>query len=550
MKKILSRMLNFKTIFALILMVNIGVVWYHLNQKQGFHSDEQWSYAHANSANGAYLDIEIDSFYRVNDNIRQRLFNRWIDGNVLKDYLTVQKADKFSYQHIYHNLEVVEHPPLYFLFLHTISSFFPDVFSKWQAGILNLILFVLIYIALFQLSFLVLNDKRLALCTAAFWGFSEIGIDTVIFLRMYILQTLLMICLVYETLKMIKENAASPKQLFLVFLYSFLGIFTHYNAIFFSFFMAAVACFIFLKRRNYKLMFQYGGVMILSVLMLFLVFPSAYDVLLGSMRGKQVITNLLKSENNSDELISLFYNADIKLSVMLELIFEHFFAFGQTYYKIAVFSLIMCITLKIYLHHKLEDTTEAILSVTIFYVLYLIAMPYMYLFHSRYYMNLMPLIAVLIVLALTEILKGIGLNNKLTTLSIALLVIVNSVCSDFSKSPYAFKWNKAESDISAKIKDNEVFIDDGDRFIPLHSMVYYLANAKRVFITEDICTPKTIESIDKTPQPIVLTYASYIFSGSGKGEKNCLEKIGLNWVTKVCASQHCYNVWEKIRQYE
>ncbi|MBO5284823.1 MAG: hypothetical protein J6B00_02995, partial [Alphaproteobacteria bacterium] len=156
--------------FCLVLLLNLSVVFHIFQAKQAFHSDEQWSYAHANSSKGAYLDAEIDSYYQVNDGIRQRLFNRWIDGQTFNDYLTVQQGERFKYRHIYENLKIVEHPPLYFLLLHTVCSFFPDNFDKWHAGSINIVLFILIYIALFKLSELMLNDSRLAVCCVALWG--------------------------------------------------------------------------------------------------------------------------------------------------------------------------------------------------------------------------------------------------------------------------------------------------------------------------------------------------------------------------------------------
>ena len=192
-KNFLSKIKSNNLLFILLLLINIGVILYHFSNKQGFHSDEQWSYAHANSTIGAYLDKEINSFYIPTEGIKSRLFNKFIDSNIMNTYLTTQSDKKFSYTNIYENLQVVEHPPLYFILLHTISSFYPNSFNKWQAGALNLSIFILIYIMLFKLSKLLLKDEKLALLSVALWGFSEIGIDTIIFLRMYILQTLLSI---------------------------------------------------------------------------------------------------------------------------------------------------------------------------------------------------------------------------------------------------------------------------------------------------------------------------------------------------------------------
>lgn len=547
-KNIFKRLLNIKVLFCFVLLLNLSVVFHILQAKQGFHSDEQWSYAHANSSNGAYLDAEIDSYYRVNDGIRRRLFNRWIDGQTFNDYLTVQPDERFDYRHIYENLKIVEHPPLYFLMLHTVCSFFPDSFDKWHAGQINILLFILIYIALFKLSELMLNDSRLALCCVALWGFSEIGLDTVVFLRMYILQTLFSICLIYETVKMLKENKAFGKQLFLTFLYSFLGILTQYNSIFFSFFVALVVCLIMLKRRNYRLMFGFGGIMALSVIMLFVVFPPAYDVLFGSMRGRQVISNIVHSGmGNGDSVMAFLFQVERNLFVLAETLFAHFFVFNAVNGKIITFAMIMLITLCVYFKVKISESTAALLCILVCYIIYLLFMPYMHIFHGRYYMNIMPFLAIMIVIAANKLLEAAGTNRNIKAAIIAIFVAANALCLNFSdNSAYAFEYGMPEKTTAEHIKDNDVFIDAGDRFIWLHSMVYYLAPAKRVYITEDICSPQTLAHIAKAETPVVLTYSSYIKSGVGNQNTECLKNIGLTYVTTICASQHCYNVWEKI----
>ena len=106
-KNIIKSIINTKILFIILLCLNLFVLFYHFSNKQGFHSDEQWSYAHANSSIGAYLDKEIDSFYKVTDGIQQRLFNIFLDTDILNNYLTVQKDNAFSYYNIYKNLETV-----------------------------------------------------------------------------------------------------------------------------------------------------------------------------------------------------------------------------------------------------------------------------------------------------------------------------------------------------------------------------------------------------------------------------------------------------------
>lgn len=543
-KKILALFSKTSTLFCLLLIINLGVVLHCFENKKGFHSDEQWSYARANSTQ-VYLDKDIHFFDEVNE--KTKLFNHWIAHTAFTNYLTVQEQDKFSYQNIYHNLKYVEHPPLYFILIHTISSFFPNSFSKWYAGSMNLVIFVLIYLMLFKLSKLFLKDDKLALCTTALWGFSVIGVSTIVYLRMYALQALLSICLCYEIIKIIQNNKATRQELALIFLFSFLGIFNQYNAIFFSFFATLFGCLIFLRRKNYKLMFELAAVMALSVVMLFVVYPQAYEVLFDSWCAKQVLSNLTHTNRpEGATFMNILLDVDIRVPNVMMMVSEQFFAFNHTNVKLIILGLILGMTIGLYLKPKINSETKWLIGVFLFYQIFLLSMPNMRIFHSRYYMSSIPFLAIFTIMILKAVLNYTKLDKKKITLIIALLVAINSLCFDFKqKSPYAFAWTDAEYEVHDKIKNNRVFVDNGQSFIWLHSLVYYLADADKVFITTDICDKAILEKISQTKNPIILTHAYYIPRPQKYEDITCLKDIGFSHLTTICPGQHCYLAWEK-----
>ena len=470
-----------------------------------------------------------------------------MDGSEFHRYLTVQPKDRFSYQNIYKNLRVVEHPPLYFMILHTICSFFPNSFNKWYAGALNIVIFMLIYIAIYKLAKRVIGDEILALCATIFWGFSVIGLSTGVFLRLYVLQTLLYLCLAYMFIKIIQENEASKKDLILVYLYSFLGIYNQYNAIFFSFFATVVAFIIFLKRKNIKLMLLLGGVMLLSVGTLFIVYPQVYDVLSKQWRAKQVLSNLTQLGKGSDRTVmDVFYDIDIRATYIIKMVSEQLLAFNTTNYKASIFCLTILSTILLCIPQKMKIEIKWLVATLILYIIYLFSMPYMHIFYSRYYMGIMPFIAILTIMFLEKLLNLIKLEHKKINIVVSILVLLNVLnLNFFIKSPYSFKWGQSEQDVYKKIQQQKVFIDRGQNFIWLHSMVYYLAKANKVYITEDICNEQAINNILNTEQPIILTYASYIPKKRDHRSISCLHNIGIKYQTTICASQHCYDVWEK-----
>ena len=143
----LKKHIRWAILFSLI--INIAVIVFYFNKKEVFHPDETWSYAHSNSTQGAFLVPNLDSFFLDMNN---ELHYRWFEGKELKDYISVQENERFKYAHIWDNLKKDVHPPLYYMFLHTISSFFIDGFSKWYAFGINIVMFVVAYLMFYKLS--------------------------------------------------------------------------------------------------------------------------------------------------------------------------------------------------------------------------------------------------------------------------------------------------------------------------------------------------------------------------------------------------------------
>lgn len=64
-------------------------------------------------------------------------------GTAWYDYMVVQPGEGFDYANVWKKQAEDVHPVLYYAIVHTISSFFPGQFSRWFAGIVNLIFFVM-----------------------------------------------------------------------------------------------------------------------------------------------------------------------------------------------------------------------------------------------------------------------------------------------------------------------------------------------------------------------------------------------------------------------
>ena len=65
-------------------------------QKEGFHSDEMYSYGLSNSHRNPFLTIDGDIY-----SVEFKNVNEWISGDVLRDYLIVNDGEAFDYANVW-----------------------------------------------------------------------------------------------------------------------------------------------------------------------------------------------------------------------------------------------------------------------------------------------------------------------------------------------------------------------------------------------------------------------------------------------------------------
>ena len=77
-----------------------------------------------------------------------------------KKYLSVNKTSRFNYYKVWENQSKDVHPPMYYVFLHSICSLFPEKFSKCYAGSINLFFSLLTLYTSRKLIINLTNDKE------------------------------------------------------------------------------------------------------------------------------------------------------------------------------------------------------------------------------------------------------------------------------------------------------------------------------------------------------------------------------------------------------
>ena len=104
----------------------------------------------------------------------------------MNEYLAVYPEHRFDYAQVVQNQIIdASHPPFYYALVHTVCSFFPEVFSKWLAFVINLAMMAGALIMLFKIGKRVTDNNLYALIAVGGYALSIACITTTIYLRMY-----------------------------------------------------------------------------------------------------------------------------------------------------------------------------------------------------------------------------------------------------------------------------------------------------------------------------------------------------------------------------
>lgn len=244
--------------------------------KQGFHSDELWNYGFANSSTGLHISMNDDSSAAKNA-------NEWRDSKELNDYISVSREERFDYVSAYRNASHDYNPPFGYMLLHFVCSFFTDKWSKWYCFALNMACFVILQIYLFRLACGVTKRMDAGILAVYFFGFTTGALDIFTFLRIYAPGVTLSVMGLYYAAKLYdtRDEKKHGKLLFTIFVVNFLGFMTLHAALVAAFIITLMYCLYYLFTKRFKLMFQYGFVMLGSVAASFAAYPRVIYNLFG-----------------------------------------------------------------------------------------------------------------------------------------------------------------------------------------------------------------------------------------------------------------------------
>lgn len=305
-----------------------SIIYYFQFKKEGYHSDEMWSYGYANSY---YLK---DIFQDSQGNLTY--VDDWYDADVLRDYIVVNEGEQFAYDSIYQNQIYDLSPPFHSMVLHTICSFFPGQFSKWFSFIINIGSFLITMLYLFKTAQLMKSDL-FALCCCAVYGFSMGARDNFVYLRMYALCTAFVMVSIYNILCLLQKYRQSGKfctvNLVVIFVISILSFLTHYYVVSYMGILTFGICAYAFLKREYKLAFGFGFLMLIAFVLSVVIFPAMFQVTESKVGSSVAVMD---------------YNFKMRFQIISHLMLKRLFNLSVSVYPSGVLPIIVGVLLFIF----------------------------------------------------------------------------------------------------------------------------------------------------------------------------------------------------------
>lgn len=277
-------------IFTILMIITIS-------QKINYHVDEIYSYTLANNVTDKYISVEELHTYTPAE-------------NVFIESMSADNNHRFDYKNVFKNQKADVHPPLYYILLHTICSIFPETFSKWYAGIINIVFALLTFYYIRKLIYILLditeNSKKVALCIfSSAFIFSSGILSAISFLRMYIMAMCWVTIIAWLFAKQIGKQH-TPKFYLSIFMITFLGALTHYYCIVYTVLTCLIYTLYLLWEKRWKETGVFLGIMSASGFLSIAIFPPMLTHMFSGYRGSEAIKNLGTSNDYMERLSSFF----------------------------------------------------------------------------------------------------------------------------------------------------------------------------------------------------------------------------------------------------
>ena len=219
----------------------------------------------------------------------------FIPGNYIRSFYTVlPHSGMIDYKYTLLHSQYDDHPPLYYMIVHTICYVFRDFpFTKWYALSINFICLILTDILLYCFSHRLVKNSYWALLPVLIFSVTDEVNTLFTFSRMYVMWTFLLFFIIYLLLRIKeKKESVKPSLIILFYLSLLCGCLTHL----FFWIYASITCLFFLiyyikEKYSLKLILSYiisGGAAVGTALVLW---PHIIFNILGEGSAENQVTH-------------------------------------------------------------------------------------------------------------------------------------------------------------------------------------------------------------------------------------------------------------------
>ena len=234
-KKMMGKEIGKKCCTAILYMTFIVLMILAISQKKNFFVDEIYSYSLSNNLRSISLIFEDGVEYDTRE--------------LFQNYLTADAEHRFDFENVWYNQTKDVHPPFYYIFLHSFSSLFPETFSIWFAGAVNIIFAVLTLWMIRKMCRNLTDNPWIEWAVTFAFVLSAGTLSAVTFFRMYIVGMFAVMSLSYLLMKALSGEKTDKKWYVLVALSTMMGALTHYYCTAFAVLISIVFALILLNKR-------------------------------------------------------------------------------------------------------------------------------------------------------------------------------------------------------------------------------------------------------------------------------------------------------------
>lgn len=280
---------DLKFIIAIIFMAMMVLM---LALKANLYIDETCSYSFSNNTGSGTISFQDGITYSPSSDIFLKCF-------------TVSKSQRFDYTNVWINQANDVHPPLYHVILHTICSVFPETFSIWYAGIINIVFSLLTFFVIQKLFTLLSTDQLTTNILLFAYIFSSGILFPTIFLRMYVMAMFWVTLLAYLLTNEIDKDSNWTFYI-AVFTVTVLSALTHYYCIIYAVLISIIYTIYLLAHKKWKNICLFCCSMFSAGIISYFIFPAMVRHMFSGGRGTEAFNNFFNISDYQKRITTFF----------------------------------------------------------------------------------------------------------------------------------------------------------------------------------------------------------------------------------------------------